>query len=138
MSKYRLKIESIDDVDRLPVNEGKVLVYYDSDSDTFHSVNPDGSVTESEVDLTNYYTKSNSYSKTEVNNNFLSGNTSYYTQAQANANFLSGNTTLTQFIPNPSQFDMIFYSGTTWRVIPAGSPGDVLTLTENGPEWSGV
>lgn len=73
MAKYKLHIESVDDVDYIQhPYEGKVYVYYNSDTDTFHSVNPDGTETESTVELSNYYTKAqadtNYYRKAAVYN----------------------------------------------------------------------
>jgi len=41
-----------------------------------------------------YYTKPQTYTKSEIDNSFLSANTSFYTTAQTNANFLSANTSL--------------------------------------------
>ncbi|NPV12867.1 MAG: hypothetical protein HPY57_13935 [Ignavibacteria bacterium] len=39
-----------------------------------------------------YYTKLQTYTKDEIDDNFLSANTSFYSQSEANANFLSANT----------------------------------------------
>ena len=84
------------------------------------------------ADLSNYYNKQQvyntgeTYSKTEINNdflsantyipneaNFLSANTSFYTQAQTNVNFLSGNS-LTPYWTSAQTKDYVdLHSGTT-------------------------